>query len=124
VDHLGPFVGLGDKKFAEFRRRSDEHYAAEIGELLFHFGIAERPIDRLVQHTGDFRRRASRRVKPIKGADLVARQELGNARHIGQCVRANGGSDAERTELPIVDEADRARQVVEGACTRPLRRSA
>ena len=115
MDHLGPFVGFGDEKFAEFRRQSAEHHAAEIGEFLFHFGIGERVVDRLVQRTNGFRRRAFRRVEPIKGADLVAGQEIGNARRVGQReLRAHGGGDAERTELPVADKADRARQVVEG----------
>jgi hypothetical protein len=109
--HLSVF---GDEKLAEFRRRSAEHHAAEIGEFLFRFGIGERVVDRLVQHTDDFRRRGFRRVEPIKGADLVAGQEIGNARRVGQRVRAHGGGDAERTELPVADKADRARQVVEG----------
>jgi hypothetical protein len=66
MDHLGPFVGFGGEEFAEFQRRSAEHHTAEIGEFLFHFGIGERVVDRLVQHTDDFCRRAFRRVEPIK----------------------------------------------------------
>ncbi len=44
-----------------------EHHPAEIGKFLLHFGIGERVVDPVVQHTDDFRRRAFRPVEPIKG---------------------------------------------------------
>src|SRR5262252_8451303 len=92
LDHFAPFLCfLGDEP-AEVGGQSWKHAAAEVSKPLNHFGFSKGYVDFAIELVNYFNGSFLGRAKPRKQTRLVARQEIGNDRHVRQRPRTHGCS--------------------------------
>src|SRR5262245_38474911 len=87
LDHLGPFLGLIGDELAEIGRRTGEHGATKLGKPRLDLGIVECGVGLPVELVDDGRGRSLGRAEAPPVAVLVARQVIGDGRHIWQRLR-------------------------------------
>src|SRR5262245_27265013 len=84
LDHLGPFLGLIGDELAEIGRRTGEHGATKLRKPPLDIGIGECGIGLPVELVDDGRGRSLGCAEAPPVAVLVARQVIGDGRHIWQ----------------------------------------
>src|SRR5579871_4966874 len=88
---LGPFIDFLLDKLAKLGRRAPHGRVAELGQACLQFRIGKTGIDVPVEPVDDLAGHMPGDTDPIPATRLVARHELGDARHVRQHIRALRG---------------------------------
>src|SRR5436190_16939761 len=107
-----PLLDFGLDDVAEMLRRPALYLDSRALELRAHVVHLERRVDRGIQLRDDLLRRSGRGEYSTPGRGVVARQEFGDRRDIGEHSRARRGGDRDATERSCLHvRADRGDRV-------------
>ena len=113
-DYLAPLVDFRGDEFFKISRRTGRYDGAELKELRFESGVDEGCVGFAIEFIDDLGRRVLRRGNAVKGGRVIAWDELGDGRDIGQHLLTHCTGDCQRAKPAVFDVTDGLRDGAEG----------